>query len=135
MLGINPIRNEDFNWNSSFNFGLNRNKVLELADGVERYQYGSNGMSLVGEKGGSLGDMWGTGLVKVEDENSPYYGEVIFNEGLVQQDNTLRKVGNFNPVFTLGWNNTITYKNLSLNFLFDWSLRNNGRKFLYILFC
>ncbi|MEC7770960.1 MAG: SusC/RagA family TonB-linked outer membrane protein [Bacteroidota bacterium] len=120
MLGINPIQNEDFNWNTSFNFGLNRNKVLELADGVERYQYGGNGISLVAEEGGSLGDMWGTGLVRVEDENSPYFGEVIFNEGLVQQDNTLRKLGNFNPDFTLGWNNTISYKNLSLNFLFDW---------------
>ncbi len=120
MLSANPVSNQSFNWNTSFNFGLNRNKVLELADGVERYQYGGNGISLVAEEGGSLGDMWGTGLVKVEDENSPYYGDVIFNEGLVQQDNTLRKLGNFNPDFTLGWNNTITYKNLSLNFLLDW---------------
>ncbi|MER3319247.1 MAG: SusC/RagA family TonB-linked outer membrane protein [Allomuricauda sp.] len=120
MLSANPISNQTFNWNTSFNFGLNRNKVLELADDVERYQYGGNGISLVAEEGGSLGDMYGTGLVKVEDENSPYYGEVIFNNGLVQQDNTLRKVGNFNPDFTLGWNNTITYKNLSLNFLLDW---------------
>lgn len=120
MLSANPVSNQSFNWNTSFNFGLNRNKVLELADGVERYQYGGNGISLIAEEGGSLGDMWGTGLVKVEDENSPYYGDVIFNEGLVQQDNTLRKVGNFNPDFTLGWNNTITYKNLSFNFLLDW---------------
>jgi hypothetical protein len=120
MLGITPISNNNITWNSSFNFGLNRNKILELADGVDRYQYGGNGITLVAEKGGSLGDMWGTGLVRVEDENSPYNGEVIFNNGLVQQDNTLRKIGNFNPDFTLGWNNTIRYKNVSLNFLLDW---------------
>lgn len=120
MLGITPFENKNFSWNSSFNFGLNRNKILELADGVDRYSYGGNGITLVAEKGGSLGDMWGTGLVKVEDKDSPYYGEVIFNNGLVQQDNTLRKVGNFNPDFTLGWNNTIKYKNISLNFLLDW---------------
>ncbi|WP_375326121.1 SusC/RagA family TonB-linked outer membrane protein [Flagellimonas sp. GZD32] len=120
MLSANPISNQTFNWNTSFNFGLNRNKVLELANDVKRYQYGGNGISLIAEEGGSLGDMWGTGLVKVEDENSLYNGEVIFNNGLVQQDNTLRKVGNFNPDFTLGWNNTISFKNVSLNFLFDW---------------
>lgn len=121
MLNITPVRLENgLEWDTSFNFGLNRNKVLELADGVDRYVYGGNGITLVAEKGGSLGDMWGTGLKKVEDKSSPHYGRVIFNKGLVQQDNTLRKLGNFNPDFTLGWNNTINYKNFSLNFLFDW---------------
>ena len=120
LLDVIPIQTEDFSWNSTFNFGLNRNEILELADGVDRYVYGGNGITLVAEEGGSLGDMWGTGLVKVEDESSPYFGEVIFNNGLVQQDNTLRKIGNFNPDFTLGWNNSIRYKNFSLNFLFDW---------------
>ncbi len=120
LLDLIPVQTADFQWNTTFNFGLNRNKILELSEGVDKYIYGGNGIDLVAEKGGSLGDMWGTGLRTVEDENSQYFGQVIFNEGLVQQDNTLRKIGNFNPNFTLGWNNTITYKNLSLNFLFDW---------------
>src|SRR5690606_17470222 len=29
------------------------------------------------------------------------------------------KIGNFNPKFTLGWNNTINYKNFVLGFLID----------------
>lgn len=120
LLDVVPIDTNGWRWNSMFNFGLNRNEILELSNGVDKYIYGGNGISLVAEKGGSLGDMWGTGLRRVEDENSPYYGEVIFNEGLVQQDNTLRKLGNFNPDFTLGWNNRVSYKNLSLSFLFDW---------------
>ncbi|MDC6366241.1 MULTISPECIES: SusC/RagA family TonB-linked outer membrane protein [Flavobacteriaceae] len=120
MLTATPVSTDDFSWDTMFNFGLNRNEILELADGVDRYSYGGNGIDLIAEKGGSLGDMWGTGLVTVEDESSPFFGEVVFNEGLVQQDNTLRKLGNFNPDFTLGWNNTIRYKNFALNFLFDW---------------
>ena len=120
LLSMAPVQTENFQWNTMFNFGLNRNEILELSEGVDKYVYGGNGISLVAEKGGSLGDMWGTGLRKVEDENSPYFGEVIFNEGLVQQDNTLKKLGNFNPDFTLGWNNTISFKNFSFNFLFDW---------------
>ncbi|MCB0631736.1 MAG: SusC/RagA family TonB-linked outer membrane protein [Saprospiraceae bacterium] len=121
LLQLEPIRRSNgLNWNTMFNFGLNRNKVLELPEGVDQYVYGGNGITLVAQEGGSLGDMWGTGLRKVEDPNSPYYGEVIFNNGLVQQDNTLRKLGNYNPDFTLGWMNEISYKGFSLNFLFDW---------------
>ncbi|PHN01221.1 SusC/RagA family TonB-linked outer membrane protein [Flavilitoribacter nigricans] len=120
LLSLNPIRTSSgFNWNTMFNFGLNRNKVLELPDGVDQYVYGGNGITLVAKEGGSLGDMWGTGLKRVEDPNSPYYGEIIFNDGLVQQDNTLRKLGNYNPDFTLGWMNELSYKNFSLSFLFD----------------
>ena len=120
MLGLVPVDTGDLRWDTNFNFGLNRNEILELAEGVDRYVYGGSGVTLVAEKGGSLGDMWGTGLKRVEDKSSPYYGEVIFKNGLIEQDNTLKKLGNFNPDFTLGWNNTVTYKNFNLNFLFDW---------------
>ncbi|MEZ4953247.1 MAG: SusC/RagA family TonB-linked outer membrane protein [Saprospiraceae bacterium] len=121
LLSATPVKiPKGLNWTTMFNFSRNTNEVLELPEGVDQYVYGGNGITLVAQKGGSLGDMWGTGLVKVEDENSPYYGEVIFKNGLVQQDNTLRKLGNFNPDFTLGWNNEITYKGFTLGFLFDW---------------
>lgn len=120
LADISAVETDNFRWDTTFNFGWNRNEILELSEGVDKYVYGSNGVSLVAEKGGSLGDLWGTGLRTVEDESSPYFGKTIFNDGLVQQDNTLRKLGNFNPDFTLGWNNKITYKNFSLNFLFDW---------------
>lgn len=120
LLGAAPLKTQHFNWTTMFNFGLNRNEVLKLPEGVDRYVYGGNGLTLVAEVGGALGDIWGTGLKKVEDKSSPYYGQVIFNNGLVQQDNTLRKLGNYNPDFTLGWNNEFSYKEFSLSFLFDW---------------
>ena len=121
MLTATPVQTSSgLTWNTAFNFGLNRNEVLELTEGVDRYVYGGNGVTLIAEKGGSLGDMWGTGLQKVDDPNSPFFGEVIFKNGLVQQDPTLRPLGNYNPDFTLGWDNSISYKNFSLSFLFDW---------------
>jgi TonB-linked SusC/RagA family outer membrane protein len=121
LLSLTPIKTgTGFNWNTMFNFGLNRNKVLDLPDGVDQYVYGGNGVTLVAKEGGSLGDIWGTGLRKVDDQESPYYGEVIFFDGLIQQDNTLRKLGNYNPDFTLGWMNELSFKGFSLNFLFDW---------------
>lgn len=121
LLNATPVRTSNgLNWNTMFNFSLNRNEVLELPAGVDQYIYGGNGITLVAQQGGALGDMWGTGLRTVSDENSPYFGEVIFKNGLVQQDNTLRPIGNFNPDFNLGWLNELSYKNFSLNFLFDW---------------
>lgn len=121
LISATPVKSKNgLNWNTFFNFSRNTNEVLELPDGVDQYVYGGNGITLIAEKGGSLGDMWGTGLKTVQDPNSPFFGEVIFNNGLVQQDNTLRKVGNFNPDFNLGWSNELSYKGFSLNFLFDW---------------
>ncbi len=121
MLNATPVKMQSgLSWNTMFNFGLNRSEILELPKGVDQYVYGDNSITLVAAVGGQVGDMWGTGLKKVEDPNSPFFGEVIFRNGLVQQDNTLRPIGNFNPDFTLGWLNDISYKGFSLNFLFDW---------------
>lgn len=121
LLSATPVQSANgLTWTTMFNFSRNVNEVIELPNGVDRYVYGGNGVTLVAEEGGSLGDMWGTGLRTVEDPNSEFFGEVIFNNGLVQQDNTLRKIGNFNPDFNLGWSNEISFKGFSLNFLFDW---------------
>lgn len=121
LVGIAPLSSDKkLQWNTLFNFSLNRNEILELPEGVDQYVYGGNRITLVAQKGGSLGDMWGTGLKTVSDPNSPYYGEVIFKNGLVQEDNTLRKIGNFNPDFMLGVTNEFRYKNFALSFLFDY---------------
>lgn len=120
LLNASPVKSKDFNWDATFNFGSNNNEVLELIDGVDQYVYGGNGVTLVAQEGGSLGDMWGTGLRKVEDPNSPYFGEIIFTKGLVSEDNELQKLGNYNPDFTLGISNDLSYKNFKLSFLFDW---------------
>ena len=41
-LSGSPIRKENFNWNTSFNFTTNKNEVLELADGVPSIITGTN---------------------------------------------------------------------------------------------
>ena len=121
MLSGTPVRSESgFTWNTMFNFSRNVNEVVEMADGIDSYVFGGNGITLVAQEGGALGDMYGTGLRRVDDPGSEHHGKVIFNNGLVQQDNTLRKLGNFNPDFNLGWTNELSFKGVTLRFLFDW---------------
>lgn len=121
LINITPVKRESgFQWNTMFNLTINRNKVEDLGGDIEEYVLGGNRVTLIAEEGGSLGDMYGTGLVQVEDPESEYFGEIIFNNGLVQQDATLRLLGNYNPDFTLGWNNRFSYKNVHFSFLFDW---------------
>ena len=64
--------------------------------------------------------MYGTGLKKVEDPASPYFGRTIFSSGLPVADEKLVPLGNYNPDFILGVTNELSFKNFSLSFLFDW---------------
>ena len=59
--------------------------------------------------------MYGTGYLK--NENGDF---IIDSDGKYIVDNSLKKLGNYNPDFILGWSNNFTYKNWSLHFLFDW---------------
>lgn len=133
ILSLNPIRKKAFNWDINFNYTRARSEVKELAEGLETYQIASNYLQVLAKVGGRMGDVYGTGFVYVDTETgeqveindvadikSSY--EVLYNasNGQPVRDPNLRKLGNYNPDFTLGMYNTFSYKNLSLGFLFDW---------------
>lgn len=115
MLKGTPVRNENFKWNSTLNFALNRNKVLSLLPGISQASLttATNYASLLIRPGGSYGDLYGH--VWEKNGNGQYK---ISATGLpvVQQ---LQKVGNFNPDYTIGLTNQFDYKNFSLSFLVD----------------
>ena len=57
----------------------------------------------------------------IRDSQKNENGEFIIGaDGRYIVDNSLKKIGNYNPDFTLGFSNQISYKNFGLNFLFDW---------------
>ncbi|OBX26805.1 TonB-linked SusC/RagA family outer membrane protein [Gelidibacter algens] len=123
ILGIIPIRNFNFKWNSTFNFSANRSTIKELpqADGrltlaySRIYDSANQTVWFQVEEGGRIGDIYGTGYTRNE------HGDFILDaNGRYIADNTLRKIGNYNPDFMLGWNNSFNYKNWNLSFLFDW---------------
>ena len=124
-LGYNNTHG-NFQWNSSINFSTNKNEVIELSDRLDtdRFVIATFNQSRVvasyltrpkdGEYG-SFGDLYGR--IYQRDES----GNLLTNdEGipLISED-TDNFIGNANPDFLAGFNNTFTYKNASLSFLID----------------
>ncbi|WP_040280221.1 SusC/RagA family TonB-linked outer membrane protein [Psychroserpens damuponensis] len=123
ILGITPIKTQDFRWNTLFNFASSRSTIKELpqADGrltlaySRIYDSANQTVWFQVEEGGRIGDIYGTGYSRSPD------GEFLIDDnGRFIANNTLQKLGNYNPDFTLGWNNNFSYKNWNLSFLFDW---------------
>lgn len=121
VLNAVPVRTDSFEWNSILNYTVARGKVNELADGLDTYEIANNYLSVQARVGGRMGDVYGTGFVTVEDPNSEFFGQVVHNEdGFSLRDPNLKKLGNYNPDFTLGIQNNFKYKNFNLGILLDW---------------
>lgn len=123
LLGIRPITMQHFTWNSFINFSTSRSTVSDLPDEAGSltlaysrvYDNTNQTVWFIVEEGGEIGDIWGTGYLKNEE------GRFIINEeGRLIVDNTLKKLGNYNPDFMLGMTNQFNYKNFSLGFTLDW---------------
>ncbi|WP_116771624.1 SusC/RagA family TonB-linked outer membrane protein [Maribacter litoralis] len=123
ILGISPVINQDFKWNSTLNFSTNKSTVESLPQEEGRltlaysriYDSQNQTVFLQAEEGGRVGDLYGTGYLK--NENGDF---ILTDEGRYIPDNELQKLGNYNPEFMLGFNNQFNYKKWNMGFLFDW---------------
>ncbi|MFT6798609.1 MAG: TonB-linked SusC/RagA family outer membrane protein [Nonlabens sp.] len=118
-----PIRTADFDWSASVNFATNRAIVEDLPQEGGRLTlaysrvYDSQNQTVWHqvEEGGRIGDLYGTGYLR--NENGDF---VLTPEGRFIADPELRKLGNYNADFTMGFNNSFTYKKWDASFLLDW---------------
>ncbi|MCB0687604.1 MAG: SusC/RagA family TonB-linked outer membrane protein, partial [Saprospiraceae bacterium] len=126
LVGFIPLRSQRFEWSSNINLTRNRTRLVELSDGIDFIKFWSDAKggawTYVGEE---IGDIYDAQILKVEDPNSPYYGYPIIGGGDfewqdISAEQTRNKVGNYNPDFVLGWQNTIQYRNFALRFTVDW---------------
>lgn len=123
VLGVTPVSNRNFTWNAMFNFNRNIATVEDLPDGVSKLTLGYNSIYdnanqtvyVQVEEGGRIGDLYGTGYKKTADGQF-----IVDKDGNFIADNNLKKLGNYNPDFILGFSNRFNYKNWSLSFLLDW---------------
>ena len=121
-----PIRTKAFRWQSAINYSFNRNKVIRLTDpdipgaGPENYfiltDFQTNMYGSFIKEGGSWGDIYSNKELYRNDKGQ----YVIDGDGhLKTNKDLLKNIGNPNPRFTLGWNNTLDYKGLTFSFLVD----------------
>ncbi|MGB0880566.1 MAG: SusC/RagA family TonB-linked outer membrane protein [Polaribacter sp.] len=124
ILAAKPIVSENFNWKSTFNFAKSNSEVVSLAEGIETLiiNNGPSGGTIEARPGGRVGDIYGRGF-----ERDPQGNIILENIGGFMRpkiSNEIKKLGNYNPDWTLGVTNNFKYKNFNLNIFLDY--RNGG---------
>jgi TonB-linked SusC/RagA family outer membrane protein len=113
MVYATPVKTKDFQWDVTLNYAKNTNEVVELAPGVNQYVLGSYwSLQVIAVPGQPYGTLYGYDL-----ERDPS-GNILNTDGLPQQG-ALKALGNYQPDWTGGIKNDITFKNLSLGVLID----------------
>lgn len=124
-----------FSWSTSFNFSMNRNKIVELVPegtidpvtGVEvsipevNIDYGGYRVKL--KKGGSIGDFYVTGL-KTDDKGEIYVDPN--SNAVTTAPDTWIYGGNTEARYRMGWNNQFSYRGVTLGVLFDARIGGRG---------
>ncbi len=111
-----PIKTEDFQWNLNVNWSKNENEVIELLDGIENLQLASlqGGVSINATPGEAYGTIRGTNFIYQDGQR------VVGTNGYYLTTDTSNEViGNVNPDWKAGINNSFSYKNVTLSFLID----------------
>jgi len=119
-LGLDLFKSDDgFNWNSAINFTQSEQIVAEQDDDQIVYAGFSNqGNAAI--KGEQLGVMVGSRIKR--DANGEFLidgsGNYIFEDNVTLDDgrSITPIIGNPNPDYVMNFNNTLSYKNWTLNF-------------------
>lgn len=115
-LSGSPVRRAGFNWDLVLNWSRNRNEVVELQEGIENLQIASlqGGVTINARVGEPYGAIQGTDFVYQNGQR------VVLPTGYYQLSSTSDIViGNVNPDWLAGLQNTFSFKGLSLSFLLD----------------
>ena len=112
---------EGFTWDMNLNYSHNENTVNELTDEIDTYSLGGfDNVSILAVAGQPYGEIWGTKFRRVEDESSPFFGELILDaNGLPLGTNEQFRLGNQQPDAMIGWSNNFSWKRFSFGFLID----------------
>ncbi len=122
-LGVTPFSsNNGFTWKLYTSFSKNESEILELADGIERVNIRNlfgGGIRPVLEVGQPYGAFYGTQSARDAEGNfliDPNTGSFFPST----QDNGFGIIGDPNPNFILGINNTLSYKGLNFGVVIDY---------------
>ncbi|PKV75260.1 SusC/RagA family TonB-linked outer membrane protein [Pontibacter ramchanderi] len=115
-LNATPVDLGNLIWKTTVTWSRNRNKVLELAEGLTDQQViGTGGnASIIAKDGGTTGDIYGFGFLRAPD------GQIIYTkDGLPARPSEIQYIGNAYADWKGGFLNEVTYKNFRFNVLLD----------------
>ncbi|HET6991883.1 MAG TPA: TonB-dependent receptor, partial [Bacteroidia bacterium] len=130
VLNATPFHKKNFRWDIVLNWSRNRNKVLELAPGIDNLFLGGfenpSIRAVVGQPYGMIyGGRWlrdGNGNMVIDDfgqNTNPSGANYNPNLGYPIADNQVGVIGNINPDWLGGMTNTLTWKQFSFTFVID----------------
>lgn len=114
-----------FSWDSNLTFSWNKNKIVKLTEGSvnpmtgepitkDNYDMGQLGnldARVKLYKGGSIGDVYATHLIKRDGNNNVY----VSKEGKIEIESVDEfKLGSILPKSNMGWSNNFSYKGVNL---------------------
>lgn len=114
VVDYTPIYTPNFSWTTSFNYWHNTNEVVETHPDLGPLSTGaSEGYRARFEEGGSIGDVY---AFKFQRDDQ---GRIMLDEssGLPLRTAEDEYIGNLNPVWSLGWNNSLRAGKFGLNFI------------------
>lgn len=116
LISGNPIKGKAVQWETSFNFAKNNNKVISLIEGATELTFEESRTRttfikhVVGYPYGVI-----TGVTQKKINGQPVYTA----DGLPVRNDAYEIIGNSVAKWTGGWNNTLSYKGVNLDFLID----------------
>ncbi len=146
-INTTPIQSKNFQWNSDFNFTKFKTTVIELGGdeeifgpGLGQNVFGNGHIYRPGDEYGLFYGFNAIGLIQESDfdadgnitvpvrNNDRGLGhwkfEDIDGDGVITNEDR-KVIGNPNPDFIFGWNNSFSYKRLSLNMFIQGSIGND----------
>ncbi|SHI54108.1 TonB-linked outer membrane protein, SusC/RagA family [Mesonia phycicola] len=117
LFRANPIKTKDFSWDLSVNWSRNRSEVVELTEGIENLELASlqGGVSINAAPGEAYGAIRGSDYV-YNSEGRKIVGD---NGYYLISDTNNEIIGNIQPDWIGGVQNSLSYKNISMSFLID----------------
>ncbi|MBL7768906.1 MAG: SusC/RagA family TonB-linked outer membrane protein [Flavipsychrobacter sp.] len=111
------------NWNVQANFSRNLNEVIDIEKslGVTQYSLGGfDDLAIRAVAGGLYGEIYGHGFLRVSDENSPFFGQLLLSgAGVPQRDPVQKLLGDQQARSMLGITNSFNYKGFNFSFMVD----------------
>ncbi|PCI36064.1 MAG: TonB-dependent receptor [Flavobacteriaceae bacterium] len=107
-----PIVTDNLTWSTAINYSKNKNKIVELSDSaLGTGQGGGEGIRVSMVEGGSIGDIYAFKFLR-DDQ-----GRIMLDDDNGRPLRTTERalIGNAEPDYIIGWNNTVSYKDFSLS--------------------